>query len=408
MEEKKDARQVINDLLAQQYANAFKAKEEGRPVGWATSVFPQELAEIFDLNLCYPENHAAGVAAKRESLELCELAEDKGYSNDLCAYARTNFGLLEKGRSDALPMPEPDFLCCCNNICNEVIKWYENIARERNIPLIMIDTAYNYEYEVSESRIKYLRGQFEEAIKQLEKISGKKFDPKKLEEVMKISSKNGKLWKYSMSLPSGNFPSPMNGFDLFTYMAVIVCARGKKETTEAFELLIEYLEENAKEHKTTFRGDEKYRIMMEGIPCWPYIGYKMKTLAKKGVNMTGSVYPHAWALEYEVNDLDGMARAYSSMFNNVNIEKMVEYRVNSLKEGDCVGAFYHMNRSCKLMSFIQYEMQRRVYEQTGIPYAGFDGDQADPRNFADAQFETRLEGLIEVMDEKLKQQGGQR
>ncbi len=403
MGEKKDAREVINDLLAEQYKDAFKAKEEGRPVGWATSVFPQELAEIFDLNLCYPENHAAGVAAKRESMELCELAEDEGYSNDLCAYARTNFGLLLKGKSDTLPMPEPDFLCCCNNICNEVIKWYENIAKERNIPLIMIDTTYNYDSEVSESRINYLKAQFEEAIKQLSDISGKPFEPKRLEEIMEISSENGKLWKYSMSLPSGSYPSPMNGFDLFTYMAVIVCARGKKETTEAFKLLIDYLEENAAKGESTFRGEEKYRIMMEGIPCWPYIGYKMKTLAKYGVNMTGSVYPHAWALQYEVNDLDGMARAYSSMFNNVNIEKMVDYRVDSLVEGDCDGALYHMNRSCKLMSFIQYEMQRRVHERTGLPYAGFDGDQADPRNFADAQFETRLQGLVEVMAERKKE-----
>lgn len=344
------------------------------------------------------------MAAKRESLELCELAEDKGYSNDLCAYARTNFGLLLKGHSDTLPMPEPDFLCCCNNICNEVIKWYENIAKERNIPLIMIDTAYNYDDEISESRVKYLRDQFEEAIRQLSEISGKPFDPKRLEEVMKISSENGKLWKYSMSLPSGNYPSPMNGFDLFTYMAVIVCARGKKETTEAFKLLVEYLEDNAAKGETTFRGEEKYRIMMEGIPCWPYIGYKMKTLAKYGVNMTGSVYPHAWALQYEINDLDGMARAYSSMFNNVNIETMTKYRVDCMKEGDCVGAFYHMNRSCKLMSFIQYEMQRRVAEQTGLPYAGFDGDQADPRNFTEAQFETRIQGLVEVMEDRSKEE----
>ena len=127
---KKDAKTAIADLLQAQYDNAFKEKEAGRPVGWSTSVFPQELAEIFDLQLLYPENHAAGVAAKRESLELCELSEGEGYSNDLCAYARTNFGVLLKGHSDALPMPKPDFLCCCNNICNEVIKWYENISRE--------------------------------------------------------------------------------------------------------------------------------------------------------------------------------------------------------------------------------------------------------------------------------------
>ena len=397
-EVKKDAKTAIADLLQAQYDNAFKDKEAGKPIGWATSVFPQELAEAFDLQLLYPENHAAGVAAKRESLELCELSEAQGYSNDLCAYARTNFGVLIKGHSDALPMPEPDFLCCCNNICGEVVKWYENISRELNIPLIMIETPYNFDDEISEERVKYMRGQFE-------KISGKKFDPKKLEEVMKISSENGKLWKYSMSLPEGNFPSPMNGFDLFNYMAAIVAARGKKETTEAFKLLITELEENAKTGATSFRGEEKYRIMMEGIPCWPSIGFKMKSLAKKGINMTGSVYPHAWALCYEANDLDGMARAYSSMFNNVNIEKMVDYRVNALKDGNCHGALYHMNRSCKIMSFVQYEMQRRVAEKTGLPYAGFDGDQADPRNFAQAQFETRVEGLVEVMEE-IKNKGG--
>ncbi|HFQ8208159.1 TPA: (R)-2-hydroxyisocaproyl-CoA dehydratase subunit HadB [Clostridioides difficile] len=407
MSEKKEARVVINDLLAEQYANAFKAKEEGRPVGWSTSVFPQELAEVFDLNVLYPENQAAGVAAKKGSLELCEIAESKGYSIDLCAYARTNFGLLENGGCEALDMPAPDFLLCCNNICNQVIKWYENISRELDIPLIMIDTTFNNEDEVTQSRIDYIKAQFEEAIKQLEIISGKKFDPKKFEEVMKISAENGKLWKYSMSLPADSSPSPMNGFDLFTYMAVIVCARGKKETTEAFKLLIEELEDNMKTGKSSFRGEEKYRIMMEGIPCWPYIGYKMKTLAKFGVNMTGSVYPHAWALQYEVNDLDGMAVAYSTMFNNVNLDRMTKYRVDSLVEGKCDGAFYHMNRSCKLMSLIQYEMQRRAAEETGLPYAGFDGDQADPRAFTNAQFETRIQGLVEVMEERKKLNRGE-
>ena len=399
-EEKITAAKFINGLLAKSYKEAWEAKEKGIPVGWSTSVFPQEIVEAFGLPLCYPENQAAGLAAKKESLGLEEKAEAQGYSIDLCAYARTNFGFLEQGGSENLNMPAPDFVCCCNNICNEVIKWYENLSKKLNIPLIMIDVPFNNEDYVTESRIKYFRGQFEHAIKQLEEISGKKFDPEKLREVMNISRKNGRLWRESMQMSKDVYPSPMNGFDLFTYMACIVCYRGKKETTQAFEMLMEELKENAKEGKTSFRGEEKYRIMMEGIPCWPYIGYKMKSLSKYGVNMTGSVYPHAWALEYGDNDLDGLARAYSSMFNNVNIDKMVEYRNNALRDGNCVGAFYHMNRSCKLMSFIQYEMARRVNEATGLPYAGFDGDQADPRGFSQAQFETRLQGLIEVMEDK--------
>lgn len=394
-----NAMSMINGLLAQSYKEAWEAKEKGIPVGWSTSVFPQELVEAFGLPLCYPENQAAGLAAKKEALGLQEEAEGEGYSIDLCAYARTNFGFLEKGGSENLNMPLPDFVCCCNNICSEVVKWYENLARELDIPLIMIDTPFNNEDEVTESRVEYFKGQFEHGIKQLEELTGKKFDPDKLAEVMEISAENGRLWKESMQLSKDNYPSPMNGFDLFTYMAVIVCYRGKKETTEAFKLLIEELKQNAVEGKSSFRGEEKYRIMMEGIPCWPSIGFKMKSLAKYGVNMTGSVYPYAWALEYEKNDLAGLARAYSSMFNNVNMDKMVEYRNQSLEDGNCVGTFYHLNRSCKLMSFVQPEMARRVYEDTQLPYAAFDGDQADPRGFSRAQFETRLQGLIEVMDD---------
>lgn len=101
-EVKKNAAKVINGILAKSYADAWKAKEEGRPVGWSTSVFPQELVEVFGLDVLYPENQAAGVAAKKESLSLCEAAESAGYSIDLCAYARTNFGLLEKGGSKKL------------------------------------------------------------------------------------------------------------------------------------------------------------------------------------------------------------------------------------------------------------------------------------------------------------------
>lgn len=66
---------MINGILAKSYADAWKAKEEGRPVGWSTSVFPQELVEVFGLDVLYPENQAAGVAAKKESLSLCEAAE---------------------------------------------------------------------------------------------------------------------------------------------------------------------------------------------------------------------------------------------------------------------------------------------------------------------------------------------
>ena len=62
-------------------------------------------------------------------------------------------------------------------------KWYENIARMCNIPLIMIDIPYNNTVEVHDENVKYVRAQFDKAIKQLEELTGKKFDEKKFEQV---------------------------------------------------------------------------------------------------------------------------------------------------------------------------------------------------------------------------------
>ena len=59
---------------------------------------------------------------------------------------------------------------------------------------------------------------------------------------------------------------------------------------------------------------------------------------------------------------------------------------------------FHMNRSCKKWSGNLYEMERQFRERTGVPTVVFDGDQSDPRCFSEAQYETRIEALTEIME----------
>ena len=40
----------------------------------------------------------------------------------------------------------------------------------------------------------------------------------------------------------------------------------------------------------------------------------------------------------------------------------------------------------------------RITERTGCPSVIFDGDQTDPRVFSDAQYETRIQALLEMME----------
>ena len=143
-------------------------------------------------------------------------------------------------------IPQPDFVLCCNNICNCMTKWYENIARMCNIPLIMVDIPYNNTVEVSDSAVKYVRAQFDNAIHELEKLTGKKFDEKKFELACKHANRTAQNWLKVCDFLQYK-PAPMSGFDLFNHMADVVTARGKEAAADAFELLSKDLQKNIEE-----------------------------------------------------------------------------------------------------------------------------------------------------------------
>ena len=467
-------RKVVDDV----YAEAREAKKRGELVGWSSSKFPCELAEAFDLHVMYPENQAAGIAANRYGEILCQAAEDLGYDNDICGYARISLAYAAGKRAarkfdpetgayiidpstgkplkdadgnvvideatgkpkkdpktqtpyvvlddineiNALPdgiekerrlaaiepikqmqIPMPDFVLCCNNICNCMTKWYENIARMCNIPLIMIDIPYNNSVEVHDSNVKYVRAQFDHCIEQLEELTGKKFDEKKFEAACASANRTAKAWLKVCDYLQYK-PSPMSGFDLFNHMADVVTARATKAAGDAFELLAQDLEKNIKEGTSTLPFPEQYRVMFEGIPCWPKLPNLFKPLKQNGVNVTAVVYAPAFGFVY--NGLDEMARAYYKAPNSVCIEQGVDWREGICRENKVDGVLVHYNRSCKPWSGYMAEMQRRFTADLGVPCAGFDGDQADPRNFNAAQYETRVQGLVEAMAENKKKKEG--
>ena len=397
-QKKLTSKELLNQLVAKHYDDALTAKAEGRPVVWATSISPQELLETMDLTVVYPENHAAAIGARKGSMEFISYSEGKGYSSDLCSYARVNMGYVDLKDAEAQNIPQPDLILCCNNICNTVIKWYENIAKELHIPMILFDTPYSYEYQISEESIQYMRRQFDYAIRQLEELTKKRFDYDRLSEVMEVSNSTCRWWKKSTELAMHK-PSPLSGFDMFNYMAMVVCMRGNKDGETLFRLWYEELEERMKQNLGPWNNaEEKYRIMWDGIACWPHLATTFKTLKKYGVNMVASTYPDSWNIRYEKNDLDALVRAYASHYANRSIAYSVDNISKITEDYSLDGIIFHSNRICKLMDFKQYEIQRQVQQRTGVPAVFFDGDQTDPRVFSDAQYETRIQALVELME----------
>lgn len=406
MQKEKTSKEMLGELLDDHYAGALKAKEEGRPVAWATSISPQELMTTMGIHTVYPENHAAAVGARKFAQEFIDYSEGNGYSSDICSYARVNLAYMDILHSEAGNIPKPDMILCCNNICNTVIKWYENIAKELHIPMIMIDTPFNHQYQVNDQNTAYIKGQLLEAVTKLEGITKQKFDYDKFSEVMKVSTETSVWWKKA-AMQAQAKPSPLNGFDLFNYMAVIVCARGTEAGRDLFKKWHDELKAKAEAGLGPWKdAEEKYRVMWDGIACWPHLGTTYKLLKKYGINMVTSTYPDSWYIVYDTNDLDGMARAYSSNYANRNLDFGVDNITQIVDDYKLDGIVFHSNRSCKLMDFRQFEVQRRVEAKTGVPSVIFDGDQTDPRVFSPAQYETRIQALVEMMEEKKKGEHG--
>ncbi len=407
------SRDLLNYYLGKSYDDARHAHENGKLVCWSTSIAPSEFCETMDVCLVYPENHAAAIGAKKDALDMIDVAEKLGYNTDICSYARVNLAymelLAEEARTGVTPkaladcpaerIPLPDFILVCNNICNTLLKWYENIAAELGVPYIIIDVPYNHTMPVPQYYKDYIRSQFGYAIHQLEEICGKPFDYDRFQKVMEQTQRSVAAWDKAMSMADVK-PSPMKGFDIFNYMALIVCARSKKDSEIVFNRFTEEMEAKIAASEDAFKGNEKHRLTWEGIACWPYLGHTFKALKNLGINMTGSTYPGSWSMHYHPGNLDEMATAYATVYGNTCLENKVKVISDVVKAGKCDGVAYHLNRSCKLMSFLNVEIADLVKKETGTPFVNFDGDQTDPRNFSEAQFDLRMQALSEVMDSR--------
>jgi len=391
----KTAKELIKDVLEKVYEDAWGAKRRGEPVGWSSSKFPSEIAEALGLAVVYPENQAAAITAKHGGQRMCEIAEGLGFSNDICGYARISLAVASGSEAVERPMPQPDFLLCCNNMCNCMIKWYENIARMHKIPMILVDIPYNNSSEISGETIGYVLAQFDDATRKLEKIAGRTLDEKRFSEVCKNANDTAKAWLKVCSY-CRYVPSPFSGFDLFNHMAVVVTARVKKESAQALEKLAEELQECVDSGATTLPYDERHRIMFDGIPCWPKLSDLLRPLKKHGLNTTAVVYAPAFSFTY--NNMEEMARAYCRTPNSICMEAGVKWREDMCRENDVGGILVNYNRSCKPWSGYMPLMGRRLAKELNIPVVGFDGDQADPRNFSAEQYTTRIEGFYELME----------
>ncbi len=384
--------------MLMEYYMISKGSEGSVPIAWVSSGAPVEILHAFDIIPIYPENHGALIGATKEAPAVCADAEARGFNVDLCSYARCDFGQIINRGGPIYGLPKPDVLICCNNICGTVTKWYEEVSRIYNVPLLMVDTPFLYR-EIDKDVVEYVKKQLWEMIEALERITGKKFEYSKLEEVCYLSAEAVELWQQVLDT-CRNKPAPMSCFDAFTHLAPIVTFRGQQKCNDYYKLLLSELDERV---KTGYGAipNEKIRLLWDNLPIWFEIGRMSEFFADFGACLVADTYTHAWCTPETKLDpkegMDGLAKVYTAIHLNIPMQKMVDKFLYFAKRFDVNGIVMHSNRSCKPYSFGQYDEAKILKERYGIPTIIIDGDMTDTRAFSAEQTYTRLEAFLEML-----------
>jgi bcr-type benzoyl-CoA reductase subunit B len=399
MSEKPNSKEMSKKITKEYMDEAFHAHDFGKMVGYSTAISPVELFVAHDIIPIYPENHAVACLTSRMGVELSTATENLGYTSHLCAYARSDLGYRQTGKTATGGIPDPDLLLSCNAQCFTLTKWFQVLSRRGNIPMFVYDTPeYIRGKKAREEIVKYCVIQLKELIKWLEEVTKRKFDYDRLKEVMKYSAKSSLLYKEFLDMAQYK-PSPISIFDALIGMAIAVYRRGTQECVDYYQALVDECQAKVDQGIGVLKN-EKYRLYWENLPVWFKFSDHAKLLGSYGAVILTSLYVHAWSLEFDLDadPLETMAEQYVSRFSNSTIEDRADMAMDLFKRYDMNGMIMFMNRSCKAVSFAVPSLKNALVKRTGLPALVFESDMGDPRFYSETQIRTRIEAYFETLD----------
>ncbi len=370
-----------------------------RPVAWVTSGAPVEILIAMGVETVYPENYGALVGAQRATVPLAQVAEERGFSPDLCSYARSHIGsVFDPRHAPQGGLPKPDLLVACNNICGTVLKWYQALAQELRVPLFLLDAPYQHEPTLPEHVVDYVAAQMQELVSWITHYTGHKPNQKKLAETVRLSNEAVSLWS-GIRESCRNRPSPLNAPDLFLAMAPIVVLRGTKAAVGYYRKLKAEVDGRVARGEGALLQEERYRLLWDNIAIWPQLFRLFSLFSQAGACFVVDTYTHAWSLSVDgCEPIQGLARTYSTVYINQSLQVRAGLMADLVHRYSVDGMVFHSNRSCKPYSLGQYELLNWVSERTGVPGLILEADMCDTRLYAEEPAKNRIQAFLDQLE----------
>jgi benzoyl-CoA reductase subunit B len=377
-----------------------------------------EIVRTFDVHCVFPEINSLQTAVRHCSDEYLSLAEDHGFSPDVCGYVKADYALQLRGGEHPMGRIPPPDIAVQTNACNTYLKWSEIWERMYGIPIVTVDVPGSrtapgtapLSAEAVERDRQYVLFQLKELIGHLETLTGKKLDVDRLREVLHLTNRMGRAWRRVLELNRAKpavFDAMMEGT---IYLGVANALRGTEEGAVYFENLVEEMEYKVANGISPLVNKEKeHRLIFVGVPCYPIFRRFYQLFSEWGGVFVSSTY--TWFasgglnldFEYDLDDpveslaegvLHSVQRAGDSMLFHD------KYLLEGIDEFDADGVVYHPIKSCRTVSTSLADSRRVVLAKRDVNCLYIESDMMDKRVVSEAQLKNRIDAFFEGLESR--------
>ncbi|MFO7963521.1 MAG: 2-hydroxyacyl-CoA dehydratase family protein [Desulfobacterales bacterium] len=395
-------------FIVEDYLEGHAHKQAGKPVVWSCALAEKELFYAMGLHPFYPEQYAAVCAVQRknkdkdsekEAVRFARIAEQAGYSSDLCGYERVVTGYVINGDLADGPiggMPAPDLMVTTSSVCDVRLKWFEDMAQRLNVPLFTLDRPERVFEPIRQHplphEVEYYRSILDDYTTFVTEVTGIKYDEDRLRECMDWSYRTNELRLEILDLRKA-VPSPMGCADGFATMYPGMYCSGTEKAYNYYKDLRDEVKEKVESGKGLVEK-EKFRLMWYGIPLWFNMGIFNYFDEIGGVFAYEPAYnPSPWPPQTSGDPLKELA--IRSLYGGTSLSSMTKAILEQCREYRINGAVLAYLLTCRPVYLPALEIKRVLEKELGIPSVMIECDLVDERSYSEAQVKTRMDAFGE-------------
>jgi benzoyl-CoA reductase subunit B len=417
--QKEQSMLLQKDMIADHFKKLGRARDEGKKVVY--TFVPGNLNELilaFDMLPVHPEINALQSAMRKKSAGFIREAEKHGHSEDVCTYVKCDVGMKKNGNVGPTgeTLPEPDLLLLSYTGCFTFMKWFEILRQEYNdCPTVMLQVPYQGDGVITEEARAYVVQQLRDVVvPELERVSGKKLDQERLEELL-ASSARAEDDLVTILESAKHKPSPIDAYfgGVYYIGPIFTAFRGRESCEEYYSVLRSEVEERMRSNLGPITPDgpmnsEQYRLVIEGPPNWTSFREFWKMFSDENAVVVASSYTKVGGI-YDTGFRHDSSRAFESMadyclgcYTNLNLPSRIDLLEKYINDYQADGFLINSIKSCNSFSAGQLMILGELEKRTGKAGGFIESDLVDPRYFSAANIKNRLESYFQMVDAKRK------